>query len=229
MMKKFLLFLPLFFLSVTMQAQQDTYWRIYPKVGFNLSKFPNDKFYAGDLEIAHLTSRYKQAFTGGVELSVERGKLSAITGLMYSNRGTKYNDYTYEDAYIQEKVSGVQYSLHYLELPLMGGFEIFDGLKLKAGVQFGYLLNAQYMMSSITSEKKKDGQLVVKETDIIDMSVTDSFKKFDFSIPVGVSYEFSNVLLDARYVIGLTNNSKSSATNARHSGFIFTVGYGFDL
>ena len=146
---------------------------------------------------------------------------------MYSNRGTKYNDYTYEDAGLIEKVSGIQYTLHYLEIPLMTGYEIMEGLKIKAGIQPGFLLKAKFMQSKITSEKQKDGQAKVIATEETDRDASDMFKKFDFSIPVGISYEFSNVVIDARYVFGVTENS--DLIKARNGGFTFTVGYGFDL
>ena len=209
-MKKLLFVLSLFFLSLTIQAQVDSYWRLYPKIGFTLAKFPNDKFYSGDREVAY-----------------EHGVASFTAGVMYSNRGTKYNDYTYEDAGLIEKVSGIQYTLHYLEIPLMTGYEIMEGLKIKAGIQPGFLLKAKFMQSKITSEKQKDGQAKVIATEETDRDASDMFKKFDFSIPVGISYEFSNVVIDARYVFGVTENS--DLIKARNGGFTFTVGYGLDL
>ena len=226
-MKKLLFVLSLFFLSLTIQAQVDSYWRLYPKIGFTLAKFPNDKFYSGDRELSDYTARYKQGMTGGLEIAYEHGVASFMAGVMYSNRGTKYNDYTYEDAGLIEKVSGIQYTLHYLEIPLMTGYEIMEGLKIKAGIQPGFLLKAKFMQSKITSEKQKDGQAKVIATEETDRDASDMFKKFDFSIPVGISYEFSNVVIDARYVFGVTENS--DLIKARNGGFTFTVGYGLDL
>lgn len=226
-MKKSLFVLALFFLSLTVQAQVESYWRIYPKIGFNLSKFPNDKFYSGDRELAEYTARYKQGMTGGVEVAYEHGVATFTAGLMYANRGTKYQDYTYEDAVSIDKVSGIQYTLHYLEVPLMTGYEIYEGLKIKAGVQPGFLLKAKFKQSAITSEKLKDSQTRVVKAEETDSDASDMFKKFDFSIPVGLSYEFSNVVIDARYVFGVTDNS--DLIKGRNGGFTFTVGYGFDL
>lgn len=226
-MKKLLIVLSLFFLSLTVKAQVESYWRIYPKLGFTLAKFPNDKFYSGDKAVSEYTARYKQGMTGGVEVAYEHGVATFMAGLMYANRGTKYNDYTYEDAGTIEKVTGIQYTLHYLEIPLMTGYEILEGLKIKAGIQPGFLLKAKFMQSKIISEKQKGGQTTIAMTEETDRDASDMFKKFDFSIPVGISYEFSNVVLDARYVFGVTENS--DLIKARNGGFTFTVGYGFDL
>jgi hypothetical protein len=109
----------------------------------------------------------------------------------------------------------------------MTGYEILEGLKIKAGIQPGFLLKAKFMQSKIISEKQKGGQTTIAMTEETDRDASDMFKKFDFSIPVGISYEFSNVVIDARYVFGVTENS--DLIKARNGGFTFTVGYGFDL
>ena len=226
-MKKLLFTCLLSCLSLAASAQAESCWRLYPKIGVNLSKFPSDEILLmGAQHDYQLKSRYKQGFTAGAELSYERDVLSATLGLMYSNRGTKYKDYTYESPTYQEKVSGLQYTLHYLEMPLMGGYEITRGLRLKAGVQLGYLLKARFMSSSITTIKEDQDHSTI-EADETDIDVMDTFKKVDVCIPVGISYEFSNVVVEARYLIGVTTNS--DLVKARNSGFVFTVGYGFDL
>lgn len=226
-MKKLLFTCLLSCLSLAASAQAESCWRLYPKIGVNLSKFPSDEILLmGAQHDYQLKSRYKQGFTAGAELSYERDVLSATLGLMYSNRGTKYKDYTYESLSYQEKVSGLQYTLHYLEMPLMGGYEIANGLRVKAGVQLGYLLKARFMSSSITTIKEDQDHSTI-EADETDIDVMDTFKKVDVCIPVGISYEFSNVVVEARYLIGVTTNS--DLVKARNSGFVFTVGYGFDL
>jgi len=99
------------------------------------------------------------------------------------------------------------YKLNYLNIPIMANYYVYKGLAVKAGVQPGFLLSA------------KDG----------DESVKDECKKFDFAIPVGVSYEISKFVIDARYNIGLTKISKDSDDKSRNSVFQFTVGYKFAL
>lgn len=226
-MKKLLFTCLLSCLSLAASAQAESCWRLYPKIGVNLSKFPNDEILLmGAQHDYQLKSRYKQGFTAGAELSYERDVLSATLGLMYSNRGTKYKDYTYESLSYQEKVSGMQYTLHYLEMPLMGGYEIANGLRVKAGVQLGYLLKADFTSSSIITMTADDGVKSIEPNET-DIDVMDTFKKVDVCIPVGISYEFSNVVVEARYLIGVTTNS--DLVKARNSGFVFTVGYGFDL
>lgn len=52
-------------------------------------------------------------------------------------------------------------------------------------------------------------------------------KAFDLSVPVGVSYEYNNFQLDARYNWGLTKVYEGSKT--KNSVFQITLGYKFDL
>lgn len=52
-------------------------------------------------------------------------------------------------------------------------------------------------------------------------------KKVDFAIPVGISYEYMNVILDARYNIGLTKVYDN--IDGKNSVFTFSAGYRFSL
>ena len=55
-------------------------------------------------------------------------------------------------------------------------------------------------------------------------------KSVAFSIPLGVSYEYENVVVDARYNIGLTRISDIKYVKSPKSQVIeFTVGYRFGL
>ena len=49
----------------------------------------------------------------------------------------------------------------------------------------------------------------------------------DISIPLGLSYEYMNVVVDARYNWGLTKIH--NLTDSKNSFFTFTVGYKFEL
>ena len=50
---------------------------------------------------------------------------------------------------------------------------------------------------------------------------------FDFSVPVGISYEYMNICLDARYNIGCTKVDKD--VKGCNSVFQITLGYKFKL
>lgn len=54
--------------------------------------------------------------------------------------------------------------------------------------------------------------------------------KVTFAIPVGVSYEFSNVILDARYNFGLTQfQDIDGFESSKNRVFTFSVAYRLEL
>ena len=116
--------------------------------------------------------------------------------------------------------------LDYLNIPLLANFYVAPGLALKAGVQPGILLSANASASG--------GGVST------DIDVSDAYNTFDLSIPLGISYEFDNFIIDARYNLGLTKVEKTSATiagqtisnpynNVKNSVIMLTVGYKIPL
>ena len=97
--------------------------------------------------------------------------------------------------------------LNYLNIPILANYYVYKGLAVKAGVQPGFLLSAK----------------------MGDNDIKDNMKKFDFSIPVGVSYEYMNIVLDARYNIGLTKGNKEGDKSQKNSVFQITLGYKFKI
>lgn len=98
--------------------------------------------------------------------------------------------------------------LDYLNIPLTGNFYVAKGFALKTGVQFGFLMNAK----------------------IEDEDIKDNCEKLNLSIPIGVSYEFSDFVIDLRYNMGLNKTNKADNGNkARSDLFQITLGYKFAL
>ena len=106
-------------------------------------------------------------------------------------------------------------NLDYLNIPIRAKVYVAPGFSIIAGVQFGFL----------TREKAGD------------YDIKDYTESFDFSIPLGASYEISNVVIDARYNLGLTKLSKEKkvgdawvdGSDSKNSVIMLTVGYRFDL
>ena len=80
--------------------------------------------------------------------------------------------------------------LDYLNVPILANFYVAKGFAVKLGVQPGFKLSSK-------AEFKGSGGS--KEVDV------DGFKSVDLSIPVGVSYQYQNIVFDARYNWGVTN------------------------
>ena len=108
------------------------------------------------------------------------------------------------------KRNDVTVKLDYLNIPLTANFYVAPGLALKTGAQFGFLMNA-----------KAD-----------DVDVKDNIEKLNVSIPVGVSYEFSSFVIDARYNIAVTKCNKydgGTGDKQRSDLIQITLGYKFSL
>ena len=99
--------------------------------------------------------------------------------------------------------------LDFINIPVTADFYVAKGLALKTGVQFGFLTTAK----------------------LGDLKNKDEFNSFNFAIPVGISYEYADFVLDLRYNIALSAiNKNSSSDNKYRSDLIqITVGYKIDL
>ena len=105
------------------------------------------------------------------------------------------------------------WKLDYLNVPILANFYVAKGLALKLGVQPGFKLSSKVKgeASGVTAE----------------LEVEDGVKSVDLSIPVGLSYQYQNIVFDARYNWGVTKIVDD--VDSKHSVFQITVGYKFSL
>ena len=104
------------------------------------------------------------------------------------------------------KDTDVKCNMDYVNIPILAQYYIVKGLAVKAGVQVGFNTNA----------KLKNGDASADIT---------NNKTVDFSVPVGLSYEIANVVLDARYNIGMTKVFEGAEN--KNSVIQITLGYKF--
>ena len=123
-------------------------------------------------------------------------------GVLYSMQGAK----TTEDG------ADCTLKLDYLNVPILANFYVAKGFAVKLGVQPGFKLSSK-------AKVKVSGASV--ELDV------DGIKSVDLSIPVGVSYQYQNIVFDARYNWGVTKIVDDA--DSKHSVFQITVGYKFSL
>lgn len=98
--------------------------------------------------------------------------------------------------------------LNMLNIPILANFYVYKGLALKTGLQPGFILSANYKNGDTTT--KQDAQTL------------------DIGIPFGISYEFSDFVVDARYNLGLSKTNKGNGS-IRNSVFQITFGYKIPL
>ncbi len=144
-------------------------------------------------------TKAKVGFIAGVEGMYQLSDAFGVSaGLSYSMQGAK-----------ADGDGDLKTNLDYINIPILANYYVTKGLAIKAGIQPGFLMSAK---------AKYDGESV---------DIKDDCKTFDFSIPVGASYEFSNFVIDARYNIGLT--SIADGGDGKNGVFCITVGYKFGL
>ena len=189
-------------------------WSIQPKAGVTIASITNmDGFGTDDANV------YVGATIGGEAEYQITDRISVAAGVGYIMQGKQWADYNYGG----NKVEDNKVELGYINVPVVANFYAFKGLAFKAGVQFAFLTNAKQKYTTITGGTEN----------AVSHDIKDACNTFDFSIPVGVSYEFDNhIVIDARYNIGITKLNKNSYPGHKdnhNSVFLATVGYKFRL
>lgn len=141
-------------------------------------------------------------FVGGLEGEYQASDIFSLSlGVNYSQEGFKM------------KNSDNKIKLDYINVPILANVYLTKGLAVKVGVQPGFNVgNSVTVDGNTMSSSKKD---------------YDGIKSVALSIPVGLSYEISNVVLDARYNWGVTK--AFDGLDSMNSVFQVTIGYKFQL
>lgn len=149
-------------------------------------------------------TKAKVGFQGRVEGAYQITDAFAVSlGLGCSQYGAKE-----EVTGAKEEVTDIKANLAYITVPVLANYYLIEGLAVKTGVEVGFKSSAEYKYG----DNKAD---------------IDGVKSVIMTIPVGASYEYRNVVLDARYNIGVTKAFKWD--DAKPSAFVVTLGYKFAL
>ena len=132
---------------------------------------------------------------------------SLSAGALYSMQGCKG---TAEDD--DGNTGDVSLKLDYINVPILANVYVVKGLAIKLGIQPGF--NVRHKATARVSGVNVTTNLP-------------GIKSVDFSIPIGVSYEFNRFVIDGRYNFGLTKLIDDS--DSKNSVFQFTFGYKFSL
>lgn len=208
---------------------------LIPRVGVSMASLAGEKICI-DASNMPMSSRYKTGFMGGVDLDYQMlDNLSISLGAYYAQQGCNYRNNSVETKGPGNTVSGTGYSdwstnLDYLNVPLMLNVYVAPGVAVKAGLQVGFALSGKMKYTTTDYTKTPEGEYKSEKPkdEYIDLDKT--LNKVNFSIPVGFSYEFSNVILDARYNIGLTSfQNIDGFESSKNRVFTISAGYRFAL
>lgn len=161
---------------------------------------------------------FRRGLAVGVDVEKRLASWFSVSGgLAYAPLGGKYqnggeNDFIWKH--------------DYLSIPITANFYAVKGLAFKAGLQPGFCIrNHQESLGNST--------LIMKTMD-------GDIKSYDLSVPVAISYEFRNVVLDVRWNIGIIDigssdpwkgsaNMSNSHLSGANFAYVFTIGYQFEL
>lgn len=139
----------------------------------------------------------------GAEFMYQASDILGVSfGALYSMQGCK------------GKAEGIDatFKTDYINIPILANVYVAKGLAVKLGLQPGFCVN---------NKVKLEANGTTIEGDSFDENTV------DLSMPIGLSYEFDNIVIEGRYNFGLTKVWKDM--DNKNSVFQFTVGYKLPL
>jgi len=180
-------------------------------------------------------SKNKFGFTAGVETQYQFSKIIGLSlGVFYTQQGASYDtkgySYTSKGGVKVAINDNLKVNLNCVTMPILANVYIWKGLAVKAGLQ-----------PELAVSKKTGGDVTISyqgQSLSAVHSDVEGIKSFSLSVPVGVSYEYKNIVADLRYNIGVTDLRKdgdagwiggNSSSTSKNRTLLFTVGYKFEL
>ena len=211
-MKKMMMIAAMMIAAISVNAQNEVgQITLQPKVGMNIASYTGSGNKSRVGLAAGLEAEYGLAENFGVTV-----------GALYSMQGAKADGYGAE----------VKFNTDYINIPILAQYYPIKGLAIKAGVQFGFIVR-QKAKIDVQGIQFADGTIdeffdwFNEHSPAAGEYPEGKLNKFDFSIPVGLSYEYASFVLDARYNIGASKVIKNYKGN--NSVFQITLGYKFAL
>ena len=180
-------------------------WSLIPKVGVNIATMTN----SDDADC-----RIGLAIGAEAEYALE-SNASLKFGAQYSQQGIK-QDLGDADMTIQ---------MDYLNVPVMLNYYFSPKFAVNVGLQPGILVNDEAKVSAYGQSVSVGIKDALGNVYSRGVSVPD----FVLGLPVGVTCVFGKVVLDARYIVGLTNACSVPGESTRHNVGQITIGYKFGL
>ena len=239
---------------VTNAQNSNSKFTITPRIGMTVSDFSGSK-----LKEAYSP---KAGFVVGVDAEYNFSKLFGVSlGVFYNMQGAKENaavlipikestnDFEFspvnpsttgitevigKNAHIDFDRNAGSYiyltdfrtEMNYISIPVLAQAHVWKGLTAKLGIQTDVLVSAR---SKANEEVKYNGVTHFKKSNT---DIKDKLHSCVFSIPVGLSYTYKNIELDARYLWGISKVADTKDKNdkdLKNSTFAITLGYRFGL
>lgn len=179
---------------------QEHIWSLGPEIGANFSKYGHDA-----------SGNVKPGFIGGLSLTYSIENTHALTGkLLFAQKGARIN--------------GINQSLNYIEMPLVGRFFFNREGNFRPNIFIGPSLG---ILTGATNVKVGENNPTAIN------NYRDIYRPLDFGVTGGLGLNFliareTRLLFDARYTHGLTDITKSSGY-VNNKAISLTAGVSFGL
>ena len=226
-----LFLLSLFVLSVFAVQAQPKWgtWSVVPHVGVSFANLTKDAIYVPYSGTSHSQTRI--GFSGGADVYYQlTDKLALSGGVAYTQAGCNYKDVPADlSARSGTVLHDSYYNLGYVDVPLLAHIYISKDLALSIGCQPSFLTKATSHTEMQEYETDGKGGIKYDKNEVSEGNAKSLFKKTAFAIPVGISYEYENVMLMARYNIGLSKVYDHDLSDSKNKIITVSVGYKFNL
>lgn len=212
-MKKSLLLLAVLAMTMSAQAQhEEGEVTIQPRVGVSFSNITGDDLFSED-------TKMKVNLTYGFEAEYYfTDQLSVAAGLLFTNQGYKFDlSYITNNSDITREETAT-FNNYYTAVPITLNYYLVEGLAVKAGVQPSFRVKTKLKANGTKMDLDEALDFLFPNQEV-------TMNKFDLSIPIGFSYEYRNVVFDARYNFGLIKVFKGQNLTSRNSLITLTLGY----
>lgn len=179
---------------------QGFYWG--PRAGLNISSVTKTTY-----------SKARARASFGLMAGYKMGDLLGLQAeALYSLQGSKMTN------------SDHVYSYNYLKIPVLAKLYLIGGLNVEAGISFNWLVKARDTWSSTVYDI--DGNATGKVSH--SRNLMSDTKGFDFTIPVGINYQFPRLLdIGLRYDISTVRVPEDKKNHAKSSNWSVSVGVRF--
>ena len=202
-------------------------WSVIPHVGVSISSLLGGSgiYEIGIEQGTEVKTHALLGFVGGADVMYQASDAVGLSaGLSFVQAGCKLEDYTDEhtigyDRYLR---------INYVTMPILIHSYLLPGFSVKAGIEPTLLVSAKSNEIQQSFEVDKEGKKSNFHEDEFTIDMKNGMRKFGLSIPIGVSYEYENVVLGALYHVGVFNIYKHG-DSSRNSVIELSVGYKLNL
>ena len=202
-------------------------WSVTPHVGVSFSSLLGGSgiYEITDNEVAEVKPYTLLGFIGGADVMYQASDVVGVSaGLSFVQAGCKFKDDKGKNSVVYNR----NLRMNYVAMPILIHSYLLPGFSVKAGVEPTLLLGAKSHEVQQSFDVDKEGVMSNFHEDEFTINMKNGMRKFGLSIPIGVSYEYKNVVLGALYHVGVFNIYKEG-NSARKSVIEMSVGYKFNL